>query len=206
MMDFLRLHSDDRRAGELCASALHTGRRALGAAPPLPTAEYFTLLDLLRARFPSHAETKRLPWHRANVLLHEGKYAEAERLLTPVGPGSGVYALAQYGLAAAAAKQAEALEAKPPADPNEMARLLGRAAAAIGRFVGTASNGPSGSQVVVAHADNGGGPDALHKAAWIRKSSACVSFNGRTARKDEGEGTFAVFFNSSRTLANCRSN
>jgi len=144
MWDFLRRHGDDRRAAEVCASAVRTGRKALGEAPPLPTAELLALLDLLPERFPSHAETKRLAWHRASVLLHEGKYADVERVLADVKPSSDIYALAQYGRAAAAAKLAETLQAQPPADPNAMASLLGRASAAIKRFAAAVPKDPNG--------------------------------------------------------------
>jgi len=150
MVDFLRRYPTDRRAEGLCTTAVATGRRALIGKPPLEAKEFFGFLDLLTSQFASCPEARKAAWHRGVVLLQTGQYAEARRLLEPVEPNSPVYALAQYGIAAAAVKQAEALEAAGPADPNALAELLDCSSAAVGRFLDAAGAEPKGPEAEAA--------------------------------------------------------
>jgi len=133
--DFLRRHPGDRRAGGLCRAALRAGREALKAEPPLPQRELLDFLAWAEKHLPAGREVKELPWHRAAVLLDAGRFREAEQALGGVAADSPVYVLAQYGLAVAAAKQAEALARDERADANAVAGLLGRSAEAVARFV-----------------------------------------------------------------------
>jgi len=137
--DFLRRHPGDRRAGGLCRTALLAGRGALKATPNLPPGEFLEFLAWMEKQFPARPEVKQLPWYRAAVSLDAGRFRQVERLLGPVRADSPVYLLAQYGLAVAAAKQAEALARDGKADPNAMAGLLDRSAGAAGRFVEAAA-------------------------------------------------------------------
>ena len=136
--EFLRNHPADRRAGGLCRAALRAGREALQAKPPLPRDDFLGFLAWMEKRLPTHPEAKRIPWYRARVFLDAGRLREAERALGAVPADSPVYVLAQYGLAVAAAKQAEALARRGKADPKEMARLVDGSARAVERFVASA--------------------------------------------------------------------
>ena len=138
-VEFLRRHPTDDRAAGLCAAVVQTGRAALKADPPLPPAELAESLALLEESFPGQPVTEKLPWYRAELLLETGRFADAERALGRVRPADAVYVLAQYGLALAAAKQAEALAREAPGDPNALLGALDRSAGAVGRFAGAAA-------------------------------------------------------------------
>jgi len=151
MADFLARYPADRRAGELCTTAVRTGRRAIAASPPLPPKEFLDFLSLLEKRFAKHPEAAKLAWHRASVMLQAGRFAEAGRLLRAVPAASPVYLLAQYGLAAAAAKQAEALAAGP-ADANALAELLDGSSLGVRNFARSAGKALGGQELQAAGA------------------------------------------------------
>lgn len=134
--EFIRRHAADRRAADLCQPAVQAGLNALKDTPRLPQGELLRFLTLLERLLPTHPEVRKLPWHRGNLLLQASRFRQAEDALKTVRTDSGVYLLAQYGLAVAAAKQAEVLPAG--ADANAAAALLDRSAEAVGRFVASA--------------------------------------------------------------------
>lgn len=133
--DFLRRHPRDRRAADLCRIAFSAALKARDADPALEDTEFLKFLDFAERQFPDSPDSKRAAWYRATILLEAGKYAEAEPVLENVPVASPVYSLAQYGLALAAHRQAEAAaEAKPP-DVAAEARHRGRGVEAVLRFI-----------------------------------------------------------------------
>jgi len=145
---FLVHHAADRRAATVVNSGLQAGLKAMKADPPLPPERFGQFLAMLRQQFPTHAEVRKLPWYQAQLALAAGRFDRAEQLLTAVPAGSPIYLEAQYGLALAAAKQAEPLIGKPDAAKKAVV-LLDRAAAAIGRFLAAAGKAPVGDKQLI---------------------------------------------------------
>ncbi len=128
--DFLRHHPRDRRADDVADRALQAGLRALRSDPKLDRAELVKFFDFLAEQLPASAAAASLPWHRADLLIKQGRFAEARKLLAGVQKDAATYLFSQYGLALSAYKQAE-----KATDPKIRAARLAEAMAAAGRFV-----------------------------------------------------------------------
>jgi hypothetical protein len=133
--EFVQSYPKDRRAADMCRRALQAGIRALKAEPPLDRREFDRFVRFARTHFPEEPEAQKAPWYRAQSLLEGEQYRDAERVLRGIPRTDPLYRHAQYGLALAAYRQAEAaFETRPAA-----ARVaLERAGAAIRRFAATA--------------------------------------------------------------------
>ena len=139
--EFLRHHPDDRRSAGLARKAILVGRQGLGATPAVGIQEFLGVLASIEKRFGAAGEFADLPWHRGAALLGAGRFAQAAETLTRIAPDSKVYAAAQYGLAMAGAKQAEALARKTGVAAGSVLALRDRSSAAVGRFVAAAEEG-----------------------------------------------------------------
>ena len=133
--EFLQAAPKDPRSPDVCRRAFLAGLKALKADPPLDQAALDQFVAFARTTFPDVPEVQDAPWARASQLLAAGQYREAEAALKDVPPGSPSYRRAQYGLALAAYKQAEQALEGGASGKATAAGHLGRAAAAVRRFV-----------------------------------------------------------------------
>jgi len=139
--EFLQHHRADRRAGDVCDRTLRAGMKALEAVDVTTrpgTAAVRAMLNFGEKHFPKLPEVGKVPWHRANLLLMDGEYAQAEELLKQVGSDSPVYRNALYGLALATYKQAEALAELPSPNETQLVILLTKLASVVERFAAAA--------------------------------------------------------------------
>jgi hypothetical protein len=133
--EFVQEYPKDRRAGDMCRRALQAGIRALKAEPPLDRRAFDRFVRFARTHFPEEPEAQKAPWYRAQGLLEAEKFRDAERVLRGIPRSDPLYRHAQYGLALAAYRQAEAALEKRPAAAQV---ALERAATAIRRFAAAA--------------------------------------------------------------------
>jgi len=131
--EFLQHHRSDRRAPEMCRRALQAALNARKARPPLAAADFIRFLNFAERNFAREPEVQKAPWYRATLLLESKQYQRAEQALRRILPRSKLYRQAQYGLALAAYRQAEAAAEAKHGDAEALTRLLARAATAVSR-------------------------------------------------------------------------
>ena len=137
--DFIRRFGEDRRSPKMFTRALEAGLKALKGDPKLKGDAFRRFLTYVEKRFPKAEGVAKADWYRANLLLEERKFTEARSLLSAVRPASPAYLLAQYGLALATYKEADAAARAEKPDTNRVVRLLTVAAEAVDRFVAAAA-------------------------------------------------------------------
>jgi hypothetical protein len=141
--DLLQHHRGDRRAPSLCRRALQAALEARKAEPPLPDGDYIRFLNFAEAHFPNEPEVQRAPWYRASMLIDGKEFAKARAVLRRVPPASPIYRLAQYGLALAGHREAEAVAEADHNDVESERRPFLRNVPAVSRCLALLSGGLS---------------------------------------------------------------